>query len=162
MKRELLLELMQISNLENRAYSLVKYLFSTRVDKAGNDYLGHLERVRDNFSDSFYRTIALLHDTVEDTELSFSDLQSLGYSDEYLEVLRLLTHSRDSSYHDYISQIICSKNKVAILVKIADMVDNMNEGRLSLLKTEVQERLKNKYAPEMIRLEEIKGEMNLC
>lgn len=162
MSEELKRELLTYNNLEDRTFILVKELFKDKKDKGGDDYLNHLLRVRDNFDDSFSRTIALLHDVVEDTSVCFDDLKELGYTKNYLEILSLLTHERSVSYHDYVSRIIESKNEVALLVKIADMKDNMSEVRLRVLDKDVQEHLKNKYCPEMIRLEKAKGEMTLC
>lgn len=162
MNKELEAVLMELSDLEARAYKLVQHLFLGCTDKAGLPYIMHLERVRDKFQDSFCRTIALLHDVVEDTHVTFSDLERVGFSGSYIEVLSLLTRDNKISYHEYISKIIHSKNKVALLVKIADMEDNMSEVRLKKLDKNLQNHFLEKYSSQMVRLREAKGEMELC
>lgn len=162
MNREFEAELFDITNLEERAYKLVQHLFSGRTDKAGYPYITHLERVRDKFQDSFFRTIALLHDVVEDTPITFSDLERFGFDGSYIDILSLLTRDKKMSYHEYISRIIHSKNKIALLVKLADMEDNMSDVRLKELDEVVRNHLLKKYSSQMIRLKEAKGEMELC
>lgn len=162
MNKNLEIALMRLPDLEMRAYKLVEHLFLGRTDKAGLPYITHLERVRDKFQDSFLRTIALLHDVVEDTTVTFQDLEQIGFSGSYIEVLSLLTRDKKLSYHEYISRIIHSKNKKALLVKIADMEDNMSDVRLKRLDEVVRNYLLEKYSSQMVRLKEAKGEMELC
>jgi len=162
MSCELAEHLMAFSELESRAYALVSCVFSGHTDKAGLPYVTHLERVRDKFQDSFCRIIALLHDVVEDTSVSFSDLERIGFSGSYIEVLSLLTRRENMNYHEYISKIIHSKNKVALLVKIADMEDNLSDVRLMKLDKKWRNHFLEKYSSEMTRLIEAKGEIELC
>ena len=58
---------------------------------------------------------ALLHDVVEDTNYSFEDLQEKGVDEEIVDALRLLTHTDDLSYEDYVNRIAMSGNSIAIL-----------------------------------------------
>lgn len=71
---------------------------------------------------------ALLHDVVEDTEVTFDDLQAEGFSATVLSALRLLTHAKDVPYEDYVQRV--AVNATATEVKLADLEDNMDLRRL--------------------------------
>lgn len=47
----------------------------------------------------------LLHDVVEDTDWTFDDLLQAGISPEVVDALRLLTHSKDEPYLDYVRRM---------------------------------------------------------
>ena len=59
----------------------------------------------------------LLHDVVEDTDFTFEDLLDRGVDEPIVEALRLLTHSKDMPYEDYVQRIAQSGNEIAIHVK---------------------------------------------
>jgi (p)ppGpp synthase/HD superfamily hydrolase len=71
------------------------------------------------FTESAYLA-ALLHDVVEDTDLSLFDLQKLGYSSQVLDTVKLLTKDKSLDYEGNIRRIIQSRNKLAMMVKFAD------------------------------------------
>ena len=71
----------------------------------------------------------LLHDVVEDTDWTFDDLLQAGISPEVVDALRLLTHSKDEPYLDYVRRIAESRNRIAINVKSNDLEHNLERGR---------------------------------
>ena len=71
----------------------------------------------------------LLHDVVEDTDSTFDDLLEAGIKPEVVDVLRLLTHSKDEPYLDYVQRIADSCNPIAINVKCNDLEHNLDRGR---------------------------------
>ena len=71
----------------------------------------------------------LLHDVVEDTDWTFDDLLEAGIKPEVVDVLRLLTHSKDEPYMDYVQRIADSHNPIAINVKCNDLEHNLDPGR---------------------------------
>lgn len=71
----------------------------------------------------------LLHDVVEDTDWTFDDLLEAGISLEVVDALRLLTHSKDEPYMDYVQRIADSHNPTAINVKCNDLEHNLDRGR---------------------------------
>ena len=71
----------------------------------------------------------LLHDVVEDTDWTFDDLLKAGIKPEVVDALRLLTHSKDEPYLDYVQRIVDSHNPTAINVKCNDLEHNLDRGR---------------------------------
>ena len=71
----------------------------------------------------------LLHDVVEDTDWTFNDLLEAGITSEVIDALRLLTHSKDEEYLDYVQRIADSHNPIAINVKCNDLEHNLDRGR---------------------------------
>lgn len=71
----------------------------------------------------------LLHDVVEDTDWTFDDLLEAGIEREVVDALRMLTHSMDVPYLDYVRGIAESRNPIAINVKCNDLEHNLERGR---------------------------------
>lgn len=148
--------LLEIKDDYQRAHQLVSILFQDKTDKEGEPYIGHLERVSNKLTKENTRIAGLLHDVVEDTELTFNDLRNLNFNEEIIEIVNLVTNTtKDKSYHDKITSIIESNNIEAIKLKYSDMSDNANPERLSKLPEEKRNYFINKYQPELIRLKNI-------
>jgi (p)ppGpp synthase/HD superfamily hydrolase len=75
------------------------------------------------------RICGVLHDTVEDSDITLVFLQQEGFSEEVLTVLGCLTKRHGENYDDFISRIL--ENKIACLVKLADLHDNMDLSRIN-------------------------------
>lgn len=73
--------------------------------------------------------VGLLHDVVEDSDLTFDDLLAAGIEPEFVDSLRLLTHNNDEDYLDYVKRIADSRNYAAINVKYRDLTHNIKRGR---------------------------------
>ena len=71
----------------------------------------------------------LLHDVVEDTNYTFDDLLRKGVDEKIVDALRLLTHTDDLSYDEYVKRIAESGNSIAIHVKYNDLCHNLQRGR---------------------------------
>lgn len=71
----------------------------------------------------------LLHDVVEDTSFTFEDLLKRGVDEPIVEALRILTHTKDMPYEDYVQRIAQSGNEIAIHVKYNDLCHNLKRGR---------------------------------
>lgn len=76
---------------------------------------------------------AWLHDIVEDTDVTVTELISRGYPTEVIDAVCLLTRPVKMSYADYIDQLISSGNRMAIAVKLSDNIDNTRFDRLNQL-----------------------------
>lgn len=98
-------------------------------DKSGQPYVLHVLRVMLSTHSSLAKQAAVLHDTVEDTSTTQSDLEQSGIASEALDAIRLLTHNDGSSYADYVCRL--KPNPLAREVKLADLNDNYRLDRVA-------------------------------
>lgn len=75
------------------------------------------------------RATGFLHDVVEDSDLTFENLEDAGIPDGIISALRLLTHTPETSYEDYLEQIILSRHPIALQVKYNDLKHNVERGK---------------------------------
>jgi (p)ppGpp synthase/HD superfamily hydrolase len=97
-------------------------------DKQGEPYILHPIRVMMGVDGESARIVGVLHDVVEDTEVTIDDIKAEGFSDEVLAALALVTHAADQSYADYV--VACKANDIARQVKLSDLRDNSSLNRL--------------------------------
>ncbi len=111
-----------------------------QVDKAGVPYIFHPLRLMLAVKTPFERMAAVLHDTVEDTSISLADLRDAGFSAEVLDAVDALTKRKGEKRLDAARR--AAKNPIALVVKLADVTDNINLGRISNPTQQDFERLK--------------------
>lgn len=99
-----------------------------QLDKGGQPYILHPLRVMQSCNSDLEKTCAVLHDVIEDTNITLNELREEGFSEEVLVILDLLTKKEQEDYSTFIDRI--SKNETACRVKIADLQDNMNLSRI--------------------------------
>ncbi|MCF0206453.1 MAG: HD domain-containing protein [Bacteroidales bacterium] len=145
---------MKYPTLSTKALSLAYEVHKNQKDKAGVDYILHPLSVamilaNGGYSDIFITT-ALLHDVVEDSDYSIADLRTMGFPEEVLEALRLLTHDKSEPYFDYIERL--KQNELARTVKIADLTHNLDQSRCpNPTKADFERWEKYKKALEMLK-----------
>jgi len=118
-----------------------------QVDKAGRPYIEHPERVAARLTDPDAQVVALLHDVLEDTELTAEDLRAAGITELQLEALEALDHAHDVSNEDYWRALRLVP--LARLVKVADLADNTDPARIAVLDAESQDYFRDKYRRAM-------------
>lgn len=99
-------------------------------DKNGQPYILHPIRVMLGVESETARIVAVLHDVVEDTDVTFADIAAEGFSQDVIEALKLVTHQSGQSYADYV--IACQPNDTARQVKLSDLRDNSSLSRMLL------------------------------
>lgn len=121
-------------------------------DKGGHAYILHPMRIamRLRTSDEELLSIAILHDVIEDSKVTFEDLKEEGFSDRVIAALRLLTHQKGVSYDEYIDNM--RVNLDALLVKREDLRDNTDITRLKGVSDKDFERMK-KYQRSFVKVE---------
>lgn len=103
-----------------------------QMDKSGVPYFYHPLRVLTRLAKHHHGAsedeciAALLHDVIEDTDVTFETLREMGYQEGVLTLLDLLTKREDESHGEYMLRIIKSNNLSALRVKLADLHDNSN------------------------------------
>ena len=140
-------EIKETDNLIYKSLEIVTRVFSQKTDKGGFPYIIHLLKVYSNVSDYIEKVCALLHDVVEDTDITYDDLRDVGYSEDIIEILTILTKVKGEDYRDYIDRIINSKNIHAMNIKLADLRHNMDSGRIKNPTPNDYERITKRYEP---------------
>lgn len=126
------------------AFQIAQQAHNGQVDKSGNPYIEHPLRVSAKFTQPAHQCIALLHDVLEDSDYTSDDLRVAGISNEVIGAVVALTHLKNEPLDQYYERI--KKNPLALTVKLADIEDNTDPGRLALLDEETRSRLEKKYA----------------
>ena len=119
---------MDLTQLYNKALAIATKAHAGQHDKAGRDYILHPVRVSERCSSPKSKIVALLHDVIEDTEVTACSLREEGFPDEIVEALLSVTRREGETYEDFICR--CSTNPIGREVKIADLEDNMDVRRL--------------------------------
>ena len=91
--------------LTKKALRICFYAHKKQVDKTNMPYVFHPFHLAESMDDEISTCVALLHDVVEDTNITFNDLEKEGFSEEVIGALKLLTHDLDVPYMDYIRKI---------------------------------------------------------
>lgn len=121
-----------------------------QIDKSGMPYVYHPFHLADQMNDEYSTCVALLHDVVEDTDITLNDLEKEGFPYEVIEALALMTHIDDVPYFDYVRAL--KDNSLAKKVKLADLVHNSDLTRLDKVEAKDLERVK-KYKQAILILE---------
>ena len=142
--------------MTKKAIRLIFQAHAGQTDKAGLPYVTHPLHVAESMEDEITCTAALLHDVVEDTAYTFEDLARMGFNEEVLEILRLLTHDPSVPYLEYVRSI--AGNKKAARVKMADLLHNSDLTRIDhVTEKDLQRIEKYKQAMEILKEGEDNG-----
>ncbi len=131
-----------------KAEKIAKRVFKGKIDKGGNPYLNHLLYVSNHVQDVNTKIVGLLHDLFEDTEVGANDLREIGFGENIIKTLLLVTRKDNEEYDAYIDRILESNDMTAIHVKKADIENNMDLSRIQKPTQKDIERCENKYKPQ--------------
>ena len=121
----------------------VKIAFSAhkgQKDKGGFEYIGHPIRVANMCTSLESKTVAILHDTIEDSGWTRELLVDSGIPEHVAGMVDAMARRSGESYMDYIRRV--AVNPVTREVKMADLTDNMDMSRLGTIGEEDLNRLK--------------------
>lgn len=113
-----------------------------QVGKAGVPYIFHPIHLAEQMETEEECIVALLHDVVEDTDITFEQLEK-KFSNNVIEALKLLTHDDSVEYFDYVRMI--KKNPIARTVKFADLCHNSDQTRLPTKVSKKDKKRQEKY-----------------
>jgi (p)ppGpp synthase/HD superfamily hydrolase len=101
-----------------------------QFDKGGRPYILHPLRVMSFLKedDEELQCIALGHDVIEDTSVTYQDLRDAGISERVIVGIEALTKQKGYSYEDYKKQVF--GNSDAMKVKLCDLRHNTDIRRL--------------------------------
>ncbi len=116
----------------NRAIAIALMAHHGQFDRQGKPYIFHPLSVMMRMDTEEEMITAVLHDTIEDTNITIDELREDGFSEEILAALELLSkESDDVPYMPFIETI--KTNALATKVKKADIAENMREDRAPIV-----------------------------
>lgn len=133
-----------MTELEAKALDLCLREHEGQFDKSGRPYAGHPIRVAESIHTATAAMFcaALLHDTVEDCEITLDFIRA-EFGEEVANAVDALTRRKSETYKAFIER--CSKNVIARRVKLADIEDNLQPWRVSALEPKEAKRLRDRY-----------------
>lgn len=128
------------------ADALAERAHAGQVDKAGLPYINHPRTVADLVREHGDHAVmaALLHDVVEDTDVTLDQLCELGYPGQVVSAVDSVTKRDGETYMDLIRR--AAANPLGRLIKLADNATNSDPARLALLDDEQRAWFTQKYA----------------
>lgn len=115
------------THLTNEAMKIAYAAHHGQVDKGGIPYIFHPCHLAEQMTDEYTTCVALLHDVVEDTDVTLEELAKI-FPKEVIDAISLMTHDDDTPYLDYVAKI--KENPIARTVKLADLMHNSDKSRL--------------------------------
>jgi (p)ppGpp synthase/HD superfamily hydrolase len=138
--------------LTKQALKLCFEAHRDQTDKSGMPYVFHPFHLAEQMDTEESTTVALLHDIVEDTDYTLEDLKAMGFPNNVIDALALMTHDPRVPYMEYVKAI--SENPLATKVKLADLRHNSDLSRLDSVDEKALSRVK-KYAAAIELLESV-------
>lgn len=133
---------MNETKLLEKAYKLCLEKHAGQTDKVGKPYFMHPFRVAEKCNTIEQKIVALLHDTIEDTDVTPEFLLDAGFPQEIIDGILSVTRKENEDYDDFIRR--ASKNPIGRIVKIHDLEDNMDLRRLDYIDDIMRDRF-NRY-----------------
>jgi (p)ppGpp synthase/HD superfamily hydrolase len=125
------------------AIALAVASHSGQTDKYNQPYILHVLGVAGRVRSIEEKTVAFLHDVVEDTDTTCADLLERGFSERVVQAVDCLTRRKGESYDAFVERI--APNPLARAVKLADLEDNMDIRRSSRAMKEKDAERMEKY-----------------
>lgn len=126
-----------------------------QVDKVGFPYSLHVLNVALALEpDLGLMCAGVLHDVIEDCDLSATDLRERGVADETIRIVEILTRKNGETYDAFVERI--STDARAVKVKLADISHNLRADRMRRLPDQQRQALTAKYEQASEKLKKCK------
>lgn len=125
------------------AIALARAAHAGQVDKLGADYIEHPLGVMGLVHTVPEKTVAVLHDVVEDTSVTLDDLRAQGFDETLVRAVDALTKRPGEPLAESMARV--AADPLALIVKHADLAHNADPARQAALPAEISERLTAKY-----------------
>ena len=135
------------------AIQLARRAHEGQLDKSGRPYIGHPLRVMGRLTGHRERMVAVLHDVIEDTDVTGEDLTEAGCPPEVVAAVLAISKHPGEPQDAYLTRV--AANPLALAVKRADIADNLSPDRMARLDAPTQARLTAKYATALRLLDQL-------
>ncbi len=132
----------QSAELLDKAAKICVTKHAGQRDKMGCAYFQHPMRVAMRCNTNDEKIVALLHDSIEDTDVTAEDLLAAGFPQYIVDGILSVTKRDGESYEDFVAR--AKQNPLGRVVKLHDLEDNLDIFRLSELDAAMTKRY-NKY-----------------
>ncbi|WP_436777158.1 HD domain-containing protein [Yinghuangia sp. YIM S09857] len=126
------------------AVAIARRAHEGQLDKGGKPYITHPLRVMRAVEGEWQQMAAVLHDVIEDTDVTADDLRLHGCPAEVVAAVIALSKLPGEPLESSMAR--AAADPIALVVKRADIADNCSEARLGQLNPSTQTRLRAKYA----------------
>ncbi len=117
-----------LQDLLQRAITIAEQQHAGQVDKAGRPYIEHPKRVMAAVSNDAERIVAILHDVIEDSDVTLDQLAAEGFPAYILDALDSVTRKEGETYEAFVAR--AATNAIGRRVKYADLQDNADLTRI--------------------------------
>ncbi len=118
-------------SLIEQSLAIALRAYAGKTDKAGHAYILHPLRLMAKMSNETEMSVALLHDVIEDSDITAAQLLTEGIPEQVVTAVLCLSKQRNETYQDFVLR--AKQNPLARKVKLADIEDNINVLRLTVL-----------------------------
>lgn len=139
-----------LDHLLRRAVALAEQQHAGQVDKAGRPYIDHPKRVMGAMQTDAERIVAVLHDVIEDGDVTLAQLADEGFPRYLLDALDAVTRRAGETYEAFVAR--AALDPIGRQVKIADLRDNADLSRIAA-PTEKDRARTEKYRRALAQLE---------
>ena len=126
-------------NIIEKSLEIALKAYAGQTDKAGETYILHPLRLMARMETEEEKSVALLHDVIEDSDYTAEDLINNGIPTNVVDAVLSLTKQNGENYEKFIERVL--KNKLASKIKIVDIEDNINILRLNTINNKDLERI---------------------
>ena len=125
------------------AIALATAAHAGQTDKLGIEYILHPLGVMARVNSEDEKIVAVLHDVVEDTDVTLDDLRAQGFAEHIVRAVDAVTKRAGEPLAESMARV--AADPLAMTVKFADLAHNANPARQAALPPETRERLTAKY-----------------
>lgn len=138
------------TELTKRAINIAYKAHEGQLDRSGIPYIFHPMHIAEQMTTEETCIVAILHDVVEDTDVTLDELKEAGFSENVINSINLLTHRDEVPYLDYVRAL--KDDPIASVVKLADLNHNSDRTRLTVItKKDEQRFIKYQKAKEILQ-----------
>jgi (p)ppGpp synthase/HD superfamily hydrolase len=119
----------EYAKLLDLAIKIAEKAHEGQFDKADQPYILHSLTVMAQMEDVESKIVAVLHDAIEDSDLTITELSQQGFPELITEAIAAITKLDGELYDDYLLRVM--GNAIALKVKIADVTHNMDISRIA-------------------------------
>ena len=138
------------TELTKKAINIAYKAHDGQLDRSGIPYIFHPMHIADQMTTEETCIVAILHDVVEDTDVTLEELKEAGFGEDIIHAIDLLTHRDGVPYLDYVRAL--KDDPIASVVKLADLNHNSDRTRLNVItKKDEQRFIKYQKAKEILQ-----------